>query len=106
MASASRKTAQKKAPSNKRKWVSKVKTESTYPPEGLFTKDSETIARRLASKKVSRKGPGSGMKMLTYFMNRAGKSLGAPRRARLEKAKELLDKRVRGAKEKQRRRAA
>jgi tRNA(adenine34) deaminase len=95
-----------KAAPNKRKWVSKVKTVSTYPPEGLFTKDPETIARQLASKKVSPKGPGSGMRMLTYFINRAGKGLSATRRAKLEKAKELLSKRVLDAKEKERKHAA
>ena len=83
-----------------KKWVSKVKTVSTYPPEGLFTKDAETIARQLASKRVSPKGPGSGMRMLTYFINRAGKGLGATRRAELEKAKKLLSKRVKAAREK------
>ncbi|HXZ81597.1 MAG TPA: DUF3175 domain-containing protein [Terriglobales bacterium] len=69
-----------------------MKTVSTYPPEGLFTKDASTIARTLASKKVSPKGPGSGMRMLTYFINRAGKGLSASRRAELEKAKALLHK--------------
>jgi hypothetical protein len=84
----------------KRKWVSRVKTVSTFPPEGLFTKDAETIARQLASKKVSPKGPASGMRMLTYFINRAGKGLSASRRAELEKAKKLLSKRVKAAREK------
>ena len=46
----------KKASNDKRGWVSKVKTVSTYPPEGLFTKDPETIARQLASKKYRRRG--------------------------------------------------
>jgi Protein of unknown function (DUF3175) len=77
-----------------KKWVRTVKTDSTHPPEGLFTKDSETIARKLASKQVSPKGPGSGMRMLTYFINRAGKGLSATRRRKLEKAKKLLSERV------------
>jgi hypothetical protein len=38
-----------------KKWVSKVKTVSTHPPEGLFTKDAETIARQLASKRAQRR---------------------------------------------------
>jgi hypothetical protein len=83
-----------------KKWVSKVKTVSTYPPEGLFTKDAETIARQLASKRVSPKGPGSGMRMLTYFINRAGKGLSVSRREELEKAKKLLSKRVKAARDK------
>jgi tRNA(adenine34) deaminase len=80
---------------SKKRWVAGVKTESTYPPEGLFTKSAETIARTLASKEVSPKGPGSGMRMLTYFINRAGRGLTAERRKELEKAKQLLHKRVR-----------
>ena len=78
----------------KRRWVARVKTESTYPPKGLFTKDAATIARTLASKRVSPKGPGSGMRMLTFFINRAGRGLTARRRAELEKAKVLLSKRA------------
>src|SRR5579863_7704954 len=83
------------------RWVSKVKTDSTHPPEGLFTKDASTIARTLASKKVSPKGPGSGMRMLTYFINRAGRGLSAKRRAELEKATTLLARKIKqaGAKE-------
>ena len=77
-----------------RKWVRTVDTDSTHPPEGLFKLDPETIARKLASKKVSPKGPGSGMRMLTYFINRAGKGLSATTRGKLEKAKELLSERV------------
>ena len=83
----------------KTRWISKVKTDSTHPPAGLFNKSAPTIARVLASKKVSPKGPGSGMKMLTYFMNRAGRGLSAGRRAELQKAKTLLSNRIQRAKE-------
>lgn len=83
-----------------KKWSSKVKTVSTYPPEGLFTKDPETIARTLASKKVSPKGPGSGMRMLSFFINRAGKNLSSSRKAKLQEAKKLLSERVRAARKK------
>jgi len=101
-----KKGTRKPASNSKHRWVSKVKTVSTYPSEGLFTKDPETIARQLASKRVSPKGPGSGMRMLTYFINRAGKGLSPARRKTLEKAKELLAERVREAREKRRKRAA
>jgi tRNA(adenine34) deaminase len=84
----------KSATSKKKRWVAKVKTDSTHPPEGLFTKDSTTIARTLASKKVSPKGPASGMRMLTYFINRGGRGLTRKRRAELEKAKTLLSTRI------------
>ncbi len=83
-----------------RRWSASVKTVSTYPPEGLFTKSAATIARTLASKKVSPKGLGSGMRMLTFYINRAGRNLSGERRAELEKAKALLSKRVQRAKKK------
>jgi Protein of unknown function (DUF3175) len=86
-------TPQNKKRSSKR-WVAKVQTDSTHPPAGLFTRSAPAIARILASKKVSPKGPGSGMRMLTYFINRAGRGLSPGRRAELEKAKSLLAKRV------------
>jgi tRNA(adenine34) deaminase len=82
-------------PSKKgKRWVSKVETDSTHPPAGLFTKSAETIARTLASRKVSPKGPGSGMRMLTYFINRGGRGLSPARRAELERAKTLLSRRL------------
>jgi hypothetical protein len=77
-----------------KRWVSKVKTDSTHPPAGLFTKSAETIARTLASKRTSPKGPGSGMRMLTYFINRGGRNLSPARRAELNKAKTLLSNRI------------
>jgi Protein of unknown function (DUF3175) len=83
-----------------KRWVARVTTDSTHPPEGLFAKDAATIARTLASKNVSPKGPGSGMRMLTYFINRGGKNLSASRRRELEKAKKLLSERVQRAKHK------
>ena len=82
---------------HKRKWSARVKTDSTHPPAGLFNKDAATIARTLASKRVSPKGPGSGMRMLTFFINRAGRNLSAKRRATLNRAKSLLSERVRQA---------
>ena len=82
-----------------RRWVKTVTTDSTHPPAGLFTKDAATIARTLASKKVSPKGPGSGMRMLTYFINRGGRGLSKTRRAELERAKKLLSERARRARE-------
>jgi hypothetical protein len=81
------------ATKNKR-WVKDVKTVSTFPPEDLFTKDASTIARALASKKVSPKGIGSGLRMLQYFINRGGKGLSATRKKELEKAKKLLQEKM------------
>lgn len=92
--------ASRKKPSRKshrksgRRWLASVTTDSTHPPEGLFTKSAVAIARSLASKRVSPKGPSSGMRMLNFFINRAGKGLSASRRAELEKAKKLLSHRI------------
>lgn len=85
--------AEKKSGKTNR-WVAKVKTDSTHPPPGLFTESAATIAKSLASKKVSPKGPGSGMRMLTYYINRAGRGLSARRLAELKRAKILLSKRI------------
>jgi tRNA(adenine34) deaminase len=84
----------KKKSAPKKRWVRKVTTDSTHPPKDLFTKTAPVIARTLASKKVSPRGPASGMRMLTYFINRAGKGLSATRRRELERAKTLLHERI------------
>ena len=77
-----------------KKWSAGVDTDSTHPREGLFNKDARAIARELASKKVSPKGPSSGMRMLTFYINRAGKNLPAKRLKVLEEAKELLHQKI------------
>ena len=90
-----------------RRWVARVKTVSTFPPAGLFTRDAETIARSLASRRVSPKGIGSGIRMLQYFINRAGKGLPASRRRELERAKRLMqERRERASKREPARRAS
>jgi tRNA(adenine34) deaminase len=73
-----------------KKWVAKVDTDSTHPDEGLFKKSASAIAKALASKEVSPKGPASGMRMLNYYINRGGKNLSKERHAELEKAKTIL----------------
>ena len=78
------------ATSSKKKWSAKVTTDSTHPDEGLFSEEASVIAKALASKRVSPKGPASGMRMLNFYINRAGKNLSASRHAELEKAKTLL----------------
>src|SRR5882672_7828590 len=72
------------------KWSAKVTTVSTYPPKDLYTKDAETIARVMATKKVSPKGLGSTIRMVQFYINRAGKNLSAARRRELERAKAIL----------------
>jgi hypothetical protein len=85
-------TAKKKTGS--KRWVRDVKTDSTHPPEGTFSKDAKTIARIMGSKKVSPKGPGSGIRMIQYFINRGGKNLSPTRKRELEKAKTILRSRA------------
>jgi tRNA(adenine34) deaminase len=93
-----KKTSKRKSSSAKKsrhkgsdaKWSGKVKTVSTYPPKDLYTKDAKTIARVMATKKVSPKGLGSAIRMVQFYINRAGKNLPAARLRELEKAKQLL----------------
>jgi hypothetical protein len=89
----------KRAPKRrgKRYWVRDLKTVSTFPPKGLFTKDAKTVARVMATRKVSPRGIGSAICMVQFFINRAGKGLSAARRRELEKAKRLLQARQRSA---------
>ena len=75
-----------------RKWVREVKTVSTAPPKDLFTKDAQTIAKTMASKSVSPKGIGSGIRMIQYFINRGGENLSVTRKREFERAKRLLQK--------------
>ena len=77
-----------------RRWVRTVTTDSTSPPHGLFTKDAETIARTLASPRVSPKGTTSGLRMLMFVINRAGHGLGTRRRAELLRAKRLMQETI------------
>jgi tRNA(adenine34) deaminase len=44
----------------------------------------------MATKKVSPKGLGSAIRMVQFYINRAGKTLSATRKRELEKAKEIL----------------
>jgi tRNA(adenine34) deaminase len=77
-----------------KRWSRDVKTISTYPPTGLFTKDATTIAHTMARKKVSPRGIGSGIRMVQFFINRAGKNLPPERRSELERAKRIMQARA------------
>ena len=55
------------------KWVASVKTESTYPQKGLFSKSASAIARSLASKNVSAGERKKGAKAVTMKAQSAGK---------------------------------
>jgi hypothetical protein len=75
------------------RWVKGVKTDSTHPPPGTFTKDARTVARIMARKDVSPGGIGSGIRMIQYFINRGGKGLSTTRKKELERAIEILQER-------------
>jgi hypothetical protein len=79
---------------SKRGWVREVRTDSTHPPRRTFTGSAAQIARTMARKDVSPKGLGSGIRMIQYFINRAGKGLSATRRRELERAKRILQRRA------------
>jgi hypothetical protein len=83
-----------------RKWSAAVmkRSDALDLEQGIFTQRSPSrIAaslKRSAMRSRRRKGTPfqSAMSMLTFHINRAGQSLSAVRRARLEKAKDALRK--------------
>jgi tRNA(adenine34) deaminase len=77
------------------RWTIRSESASTFAPPGLFTKDAATIARVLARKKVSPKGRASAIRLLQFLLNRSGKGMPARRRRELERAKRILQARVR-----------
>jgi hypothetical protein len=87
-------TAQRKTSkhnkNSKHKWSAGVKTDSTFPPAGTFTKPGDEVARIMATRKVSPGGLGSAIKMVQMFINRSGINLSAARKRELEKAKRIL----------------
>jgi hypothetical protein len=92
--SASKKSAIKSSrksttPPSKR-WSAKVTTDSTKPDPGIFKKSAKEIADDLVQKRVSPKGPGQAMQMLSFYENRGGKNLSPERRKTLEAAKDLI----------------
>ena len=76
----------------KKYWSGRVTTVSTYPPPGTFTKPAKEVARIMAKRSVSPGGLGSAIRMVQFFMNRAGKNLSKERRDELEKAKRILQR--------------
>lgn len=84
-----------------------MKEDIIHMPVGLFAQDPETIAASLASKEVSPQGPATGMRVLTFYITRAGRRLSASRLKKLEKARKLLSVQVEKAlKEEERRKIA
>jgi tRNA(adenine34) deaminase len=87
---AANKSTEKAAKKQVNKWSASVTSDATHPEPGLFTEDAQTIATHLASKEVSPKGPAQGMRMLNFYINRAGSNLSEERHTVLEHAKQLL----------------
>jgi tRNA(adenine34) deaminase len=85
----------RKAPPARRLWVQTVHTVSTAPPPGTFTKSARQIAAIMARPDVSPGGLGSAVRMIQYFINRGGKGLPPSRRRALERAKRILQQRMR-----------
>jgi len=79
----------------KRRWAQEVKTVSTFPPPGTFTRPGDEVARIMARKEVSPLGLGSAIRMVQMFINRSGRNLTAERRRELEKAKKILQLKLR-----------
>lgn len=96
--------AKKATARSAKRWVKRVKTDSTRPPPQTFSGSAATIARTMARKDVSPKGLGSGIRMIQYFINRGGKNLSASRRRELERAKRILQRKAAAADKRTRRR--
>lgn len=82
------------------KWSGAVETDATHPPPGLFKQDAKTVADKMAEEKVSPQGLGSGIKMIQFYINRAGQNLSPSQRRELERAKHILQERLKKQKRK------
>ena len=82
----------KMSSSKKRKntFPSKLKTASTFYPKGTMSKSAGRIYKVSMNPKYAPGGPGSAIKWLTYYMNRAGKNL--KNRKEIVKARRMLQK--------------
>jgi len=78
--------------SRKRKntFPSKLKTASTFYPKGTMSKSAKRIYEVSMNPKYAPGGPGSAIKWLTYYMNRAGKNL--KNKEEIMKARRMLQK--------------
>lgn len=68
-------------------WSENVDTK-WHPPEGFFDGSSESIAQGLKDASDDR---AQAMDRLNFYINRAGSNLSEEDRARLEKAKQILE---------------
>lgn len=71
-------------------WIKRVTTDSTFPPPGTFNRTAKEIATIMVKPDVSPLGIHSGIKMVQYFINRAGYRLPLTRKLELMKAIKLM----------------
>lgn len=72
-----------------------MKSTSSGPLAGIFSKPPEVLADILASGQLFSGGPEGGLRVLTVYIAYAGKRLSAAQRQSLEKTKEMLLDRTR-----------
>jgi hypothetical protein len=58
---------QKRTTTKTEKWSAQVTMVSTFLPKDLYTNDSATIARVMATEKVSPRGRGSAIRMVRFL---------------------------------------
>lgn len=64
--------------------------DATFFPRGSMNLPAEEIVELAQKEEVAPKGPGSAIRFLNYYRNRAGKQLKPERKAELQKAVDLL----------------
>ena len=67
----------------------------------VLTKSPETIAEYLSSRDRFKGGAADGLRVLNVYLAYAGKRLSSSRRHRIERAKEMLNSRIRAAENRQ-----
>ena len=85
-----RSSAKSHAKGTDRRWSSKVKTVSTFPPRDAFTERRGNARQNDGQQEGQSQGLGSAVRMVQFFINRAGKNLPQSRKRELEKAKRIL----------------
>ena len=75
-----------------RGFPTRLKTQAVRYPKGTMAMSTAKIVRVSSDRRYAPKGLGSAIKWLTYYLNRAGKSLPADQKKRIEEARDQLQK--------------